>query len=314
MSFENRGQDDALQVVYIMGFGRSGSTLLDLLLGQSPAIVAVGELGALSRRVWEHDEFCSCGQPVQSCDFWHEAVQRWRAHPAFVSFEEYRRLQDRFESLSAILDHQWRRLPARADFKAYGEQTQALLQAVAAVGGRRVIVDSSKLPGRSLALSLIPEIRLRAIHLVRDGRGVAWSLSKPYKVDRAAGIERPLPRRPVTRTALRWSAVNAASEWVGRGLDPADRMRLRYEDLVADPGRALGEIGAMIGVDLDSVVTKLQAGQPITAKHEVAGNRLRMKGGVSLRTDQEWLAKMPSRQQRLFQWLCQPLQRRYGYF
>ena len=56
------------------------------------------------------------------------------------------------------------------------------------------------------------------IHLVRDGRGVAWSLRKPYAKDERAGFERALAPRPVLRTALRWATMDLAAEQVCRRL------------------------------------------------------------------------------------------------
>jgi hypothetical protein len=63
-----------IRVVYITGFGRSGSTVLNITLGQHADVIATGELGNLSRRVWHSDEYCSCGARVRSCPFWSAVV------------------------------------------------------------------------------------------------------------------------------------------------------------------------------------------------------------------------------------------------
>src|SRR3954470_20467180 len=58
------------RVVYVGGVIRSGSTLLDRMLGELPGHVAVGELCY----IWEpslllnHD--CGCGRPFADCPFW----------------------------------------------------------------------------------------------------------------------------------------------------------------------------------------------------------------------------------------------------
>ena len=69
------------QVLYVGGWGRSGSTLLSHLLGRLPEMVAVGEL----RYVWQAgvsgNELCGCGQPFDECPFWvavgEEAFGGW---------------------------------------------------------------------------------------------------------------------------------------------------------------------------------------------------------------------------------------------
>ena len=86
-----------------------------------------------------------------------------------------------------------------------------------------------------MALALIPEIDLRVIHVVRDGRGVAWSLAKPYKRDVKSGLQREIKPKSVSRTALRWTMVNLGTEYLSRKLDPKKVMRVRYEDFVSDP-------------------------------------------------------------------------------
>src|SRR5204862_6576366 len=57
-------------VLYIGGWGRSGSTLLAHVLAEVPGFVSVGEL----RYVWqagpEANELCGCGLPFDECPVW----------------------------------------------------------------------------------------------------------------------------------------------------------------------------------------------------------------------------------------------------
>jgi hypothetical protein len=49
--------------------GRSGSTLLAVLLNSLPGFVSLGEL----HQVWDyqrHDLLCSCGERFRACEFW----------------------------------------------------------------------------------------------------------------------------------------------------------------------------------------------------------------------------------------------------
>ena len=70
----------AVPVLFIAGFGRSGSTLLDRLLGSTPGVHSGGELAA----IWTHglvdDRLCSCGAPFSGCPFWR-AVGRFLRLP-----------------------------------------------------------------------------------------------------------------------------------------------------------------------------------------------------------------------------------------
>jgi len=72
------------QIVYIMGRGHSGSTVLDLLLGNSPDIESVGELVSGMGR---YDEQCSCGSPFGNCMYW-QAVRSAFERSSQIAWEQ----------------------------------------------------------------------------------------------------------------------------------------------------------------------------------------------------------------------------------
>ena len=57
------------KLVYIGGFGRSGSTLLEYLLTCQPDLVACGEIVRHVRRRRTR-KACTCGQPAAQCPIW----------------------------------------------------------------------------------------------------------------------------------------------------------------------------------------------------------------------------------------------------
>src|SRR5215471_2861256 len=63
-------------VIYIAGSGRSGSTMLERVLGEMPGFVNVGELIDLFRHVERHGERCGCGEPFADCPFWASVGKR----------------------------------------------------------------------------------------------------------------------------------------------------------------------------------------------------------------------------------------------
>ena len=70
-----------IDILYIAGAGRSGSTLLERLLGQLPACVAVGE----ARHLWREDPTtarCGCGRVLTECDHWRAVIE-----PAGFAFD-----------------------------------------------------------------------------------------------------------------------------------------------------------------------------------------------------------------------------------
>jgi hypothetical protein len=325
-----------VKVLKITGLGRSGSTILDIVLGNHPQIESVGEVGNLMRNGWISREslrgidrkrlrrpICTCGKRLdvlyveaaeEACPFWSRVRDEWIERTDGEGIEAYPKLQNDFE-----LKRRWprllyeRRRPS-ARFGSYATLTRAFFESIRALSGKSLIVDSATDPIRTFALWMVPGIEVYAIHLVRDGRGVVTSHRKSFEKDLKAGIMWDHEARPAWKTAVRWVVKNLASEWVCSRLGPDRTMRVRYEDFVADPKSALGRIGSLIGLDLTDVADAASAGEPMQAGHNIGGNRTKKSGLITLRADeQEWRRALSPTEQRLSWVLMGWLMRRYGY-
>src|SRR4051794_6444544 len=219
-----------VRVLFLGGLGRSGTTLLERVLGCLPGVCALGEVVHLWRRDLLDNERCGCGRPFSACDFWREIGDRafggWhRVDPARVL-----RLQDRVERTRHIP-----RLAANtctAEVREYAGYYARVYAAAAAASGASVVIDSSKHASLAYCLRHAPDIDLRVAHVVRDARGVAYSWTKTVTRPESDGRE-TMTRYSPSRAALLWSAHNAAFGLLGaRGT--AVR-RFRYEEFVADP-------------------------------------------------------------------------------
>ncbi|WP_150292012.1 sulfotransferase family protein [Sphingobium estronivorans] len=302
---EAAAEQTAVRLIYVAGYGRSGTTLLDIALGEHPAIMGAGEVTTLARHVWDKGEYCACGERVRDCPEWKAIVMRWMQDEPAEFLARYRRTQERTEGL--VAPGRLLRLPGWRD---HGRRTLKLLRGMAMVSGRPVLVDSSKLPGRAFALAAMPGIDLHVVHVVRDGRGVAWSLMKGHRRSVEKGVQRELRPKPLLYTALRWTMVNVAAEWLCRRVGPKRSIRVRYEDFVDDPRGTIGRIVALVGEAPHPPVADLA---PFAPQHQVAGSRHRMQKSLIIRGDDKWKREMPGWKQKLFTLLCAPLLRRYGY-
>lgn len=288
------------RVLYIAGAGRSGSTLLDLILGNHREIASVGELAKLPSHGWVRRDYCGCGEPGHLCPFWSEVRRRWLGPgEGAAALAEVLELQGLFERA-----RRWPRLLAEAgdpspELLRYADLMASLYRAILAVSGRRVVVDSSKNPARAFALALSPGIDLRLLHLVRDPRGMAFSYAKAFAEDRRRGVQEAIAPQPPLKSALAWRLVNRLAARVRAVLPPARSAELRYEDLVGDPVAELGRLGPLVGLDLAPLGRRVAAGEELAIQHPIAGSRLRMMGSFRLRPDVEWQSAMPARQQRL---------------
>lgn len=295
------------KIIYVAGYGRSGSTLMDMMLGSHPGVFGAGEMSTICRHVWPNDEYCACHNRVQACSLWSGIMAEWQAGGADPA--AHARLQQKIEPVIA---------PTRslkgAAARRYVAETLALYRITAAHIGRPVLLDSSKSPGRALALAAEKDLDFRAIHLVRDPRAVAFSMSKPMKIDTQAGVQKKIRAHPAWRTALRWSYVNAGADALIRRLPESRTIRVRYEDLVAHPAETLAWIGAAMGLpQLGDLGAGIAAGGTIAAEHQVAGSRIRMSGPMTLKADLHWQDRMAPAAQQQVERLCARRMRAYGY-
>jgi len=265
-----------LKVIYIMGYGRSGSTILDVLLNQHPDVLSGGEVAQLYRCL-RAGETCACRVPIRECSFWRAVC----AKHAAGSIDDLRRLASFQRSIESL-----RNLPAlllarnRKDrVEEYRRQTQSLFDSLAQVSGKRWIVDSSKstrlYAGRALALERYAGLDLAAIHLVRDPCGVAWSAMRG---EGSPEWERPVhrPRVRFVRTLASWTMTNALACMTARQLRRG-ALRVRYEDLCAAPCTVLKGIGKFVGLDMSEIIRTLEGGESLRVGHNVGGNRLRFQ-------------------------------------
>ncbi|MEL7197053.1 MAG: sulfotransferase [Pseudomonadota bacterium] len=301
---------EPLKLIYVAGYGRSGTTLLDIAVGQQQSVFAAGEIAALPRHVWEHDEYCACRETVSGCDFWGPVVTRWQEAHAETSMPEYGKLLDRTEFLFSAKRLLAKLYPGK-DMLDYKRLTSTLFKQIAEQAGTNIILDSSKLPGRAASIHADQDIEIYLVHVVRDGRGVAWSMMKPYSIKVEEGIQKELKPKPLWFTAARWFVVNLGAEIMRLRLGKGRSIRVRYEDFVADPEATVKRIMALVG---ENYVQPEHGGEVMKPQHQVAGSRHRMKDELTIRKDVSWKSKMPKAKQTLFSILTAPLLWRYGYF
>jgi hypothetical protein len=216
-------------VLYIGGWGRSGSTLLDRVLGQLPGFAAVGELRELWQRGVQEDRPCGCGEPFHACPFWTEVGRQAYGGWDRLDLDEVLRLR-------YSLDRGWTapmligpRTPRRfeARLRRYLEILGPLYRAIAQASGASVVVDSSKLPMHAALLRRIP-LDVRVVHLVRDSRGVVFSWQKQVLRDREASEskgERFLERYDPLTASARYVLYNGLTGRLGRRSVPLLMLR-----------------------------------------------------------------------------------------
>jgi len=301
-----------VKVIYIAGRGRSGSTLIDNILGQIPGFFSGGEIALGGRRLSERG-ICGCGQPIHECPVWQPVLLQ-----AFGSIERATREMLTFFTVGRQLADAAALLTGggggfRRRHRGTVERIDALYSSIAAKTKCRVIVDSSKFPPFGLAIGLSTKVDLYVLHVVRDPRAVAYSWLRQKPAERSA-IE-PLHRRQFgsAASAWRWLIANGLSEWSFAGLGERYR-RVRYEDFVTAPHATLASLLEWVGEEADLPASLTESRLQLEPTHAISGNPSRFNtGSVTIRLDDEWDRSMSGLDKAVVATLTWPLRRRYGY-
>jgi hypothetical protein len=305
-----------VRVLFIGGLGRSGSTLLDRMLGRLDDVSSVGELVHLWERGLKENNRCGCGQPFADCPFWRRVGE--------VAFGGWDRLDvDEVLALKGSVDRNrfvpLMVLPAlspayRARLAQYLDLLERLYGAVREVGGRPLVVDASKHASAAFLVRRMRGVDLRLVHLVRDSRGVAFSWTKRMRRAEVVAGDALMATDTPLRMSARYLGYNVLFHLL-RALGVRGLL-LRYESLVRDPAAELARVMTVAGRppapgELGFVG---DGWVELGPSHALAGNPMRFRSGrVPLRVDEEWRGRLRRRHRLLTLASTWPLLLRYGY-
>jgi hypothetical protein len=250
------------KVLYIMGTGRSGSTILDVLLSDNEGVVGCGELNYLFREGFAQNNECSCGAVCRQCELWGKVYD----HGEFSG-------KDTMELFNLMMSVEYHSKFPQLFFKwisksawdEYRDVNEDLLEAVHKASGASVVVDSSKYPGRALALRRALGNNVKIVFLSREADGVMRSFQKQ-------GIEQT--SKSPFKVMLYYNANMLMGKLVMKSF-PDSVLPVTFEELTTDTVATLGRIGDWAGVDLSSSIGRVERGEYLTQPHIVRGNRLR---------------------------------------
>ncbi|MGO9505175.1 MAG: sulfotransferase [Streptosporangiaceae bacterium] len=303
-------------LVYVGGSARSGSTLLERLLAAIPGFCSVGELVFIWERGLRRNDRCGCGARFRDCAFWAQVGEAGFGGWSRVDVNEAARLRacvDRHRNIDRIAGLR-RPGKLKAEITAYTALTGRLYQAVREVSGASVIVDSSKHASYALLLRDLPDFELRLVHLVRRSHGVAHSWSKYVLKPGVGDGSSFMSVHPPSWAVGLWIADNLLYDAVAWQLPRATRVR--YEDMIADPGaelrRILGELELPEADQAFGFLDAASADLPVT--HAFSGNPMRsQRGPLVLRVDDDWRTAMSRPRRAMISAATWPLLRHYGY-
>ncbi len=315
-------------MAYILAPSHSGSTLLAMLLASHPQVTTVGELNLSA--VDDPARYpCSCGQLLRSCGFWTSVAARVGAFDATNAGTDFRAIQSRLVQRLLRPLHRGPALEAARDaaltlcsawrqaYPGIQRANAALVGAVLDETGATVVVDSSKIGIRLKFLLRNPELDVRVVRLVRDGRAVALTYMDPARFADAqdpalrgggTGGGREHERLPIEAAAHEWRRSHEEGLAIVRGLPRSAWTEVRYEALCQDTDATLRGVFDLIGVDTTVPRQDFRA-RPL----HVVGNGMRLDSGRAVTLDDRWRTALSARDRQSFDEVAGGLNRRFGY-
>lgn len=215
------------KVVFILGIGRSGSTLLDLMLGSHPDAFSLGEISKLP-------EIVAHGKTIAALDdshFWDDTFTLGELNQLVAGLRNQRLHQHIPLSVERFVRERLGRDQILNPYTVLFEKIQ-----------KPVLVDSSKylswIRGRLKAREFRDRhLKTYLIHMVRDGRAVVNSYSRIY------------PNRTIAQISHDWLKTVREQTQFFEDFRLGPKMRVRYEHLSSDPEGCLKNVCALLGID-----------------------------------------------------------------
>ncbi len=199
-------------IVYIVGAGHSGSTLLDILLSRHSKIFGGGELCS-----YPGENKCSCGEDFNNCSVWKKF--KGLDAPGNIKKTIFGKYIDRKNKNPVLVEE-------------YLRKNKNIFNKIREVSGKDIITDSSKEVGRA---ELLRGENILFIHLVRNGLGVAGSYKRKGK--------------GAIFSSFLWLWVNLRVEMLKK--KDKRFITIKYENLVSEPKKELKKILDRLNLDFE---------------------------------------------------------------
>ncbi len=262
---DGAGSANGPKVIYVMGSGRCGSTILGVTLGNCEKMFFVGELDR-----W----LASNGTPVlggiERTRFWNRVRNEMTVDPDLLG----ERARDSLErGLGPLRVTKWR--GRRSLRRRYRRTMAELYTTIARVAGATHIVETSHFPLRARELKAIPELDVYLLFLVRHPQSMLASFTRTVGRNDLAGRW----RRVLSTNADIW-LTHVLGTWVFLRHRSDRRLFMHYEDFTADPETVLRQILAM--ADSPAAIPDLSA---LRTGLAMGGNRLLRSEVVALKAE-----------------------------
>lgn len=256
------------KVIYLLGAGRSGTTILSIILGNNDNAINLGELNRYFLRNGEPHGF-----PKESNKYkiWIDFKKMY--FPNFISavssvykFENHRYL---FQNLLGLF--------LKKKKEDYTKVVNKFYQSLFEYFDKSLIIDASKYPNRCFSLNkYLNHAEVYNVYLVRNPIGVINSFSKK-------DIEQD--HRGYISANFYYFIANLLSHMVFFNLPKSKRIKIKYEDVLNNPTVNLEKIERKFNLDLSKSKNIVAIDGKLDTGYQFDGNRIRLKNYINLKKE-----------------------------
>ena len=257
------------KIIYIVGPGRSGSTILEILLSNGKSAFGSGELTQIVDDGFIKNKKCSCGKNFKECEIWRKLTKKMNFSDKTIKI--WKEIQRKIDWHTGFI-RQILNLISQKEWNIYKDLNRELFSSVHEITNARFIIDSSKYAGRALALWKIFKDDIFFICLIRSPEGLMSSFQKPNK-------DEQLPKKPF-QVFVYYSFVMLSLKIISFLIPKSQFLCIHYEDLIHSPVKVLSCIEKFCGLNLEKTKEKLKNNEYFDVGHIVSGNRIRKLGMV----------------------------------
>lgn len=279
---------ETIKLIYILSSGRSGSTILDMLLGNHIQCWSLGELQILPWEYRKEIQPCGCGLSLRECPFWGGIFQQIKSGE--LNIQGLDRFRERPGAGKVLRISELGRLifglkkENRKELKCYVSVNEEIFRVLRDRIGdfsdenkSRWLVDASKDPYRLAWLLRSSLLQVKVIHLTKHPCGFAHSMLKNISEHRFL---------KVFRMGVRYNIENLLLPFLLKR-QGAEIYHLRYEDLASSPQETMTNLFDWLGL-VNEVVDKEHFRED---QHGISGNKTRYSGS-SISLDEAWREKL----------------------
>jgi hypothetical protein len=268
---------------FVVGAGRSGTTLLRAILDSHPSLAVAHESHFLPEMLRNRERYEADGGLDHGAFIADLARDSWLA---------------RHNLSTADVEAAFAARPA----STVADATRRVFEAYARARGKHLY--GNKTPDHVLHIAQIAEAfpEARFVHIVRDGRDVALSL-----------IETAWGPSNAAEAAIFWRRHVQAGRQAARGLSPDRYVEVSYEALVGDPEPVVRDVCTFLGLAMDDRMLRYyeRAGEIVAAaKQPAIHERISLPPTRGLR---DWRTSMSRPDVALFEALAGATLDEFGY-